>query len=240
MAQKNYKSLQKDIFISIILAICASIILTILAILTSRALLELVNTQPNLIDSANEYMFTIYLGLFATIFYNLSAHILRSLSDSKTPLIALIVSVLLNIGLDFLFILGFKLGVAGAGYATILSQFISEAGCWAYLLIKFPNARPNTSSLHFNFKELFLYIKISIPMAFQFSIIGIGLIIQQNAVNGLDEINNATSLIKDLYATSYVNACKINNFASGILQSLGLTMVAFCGQNYGAKKIDRI
>lgn len=77
-------------------------------------------------------------------------------------------------------------------------------------------------------------------MAFQFSIIGIGLIIQQNAVNGLDEINNATSLIKDLYATSYVNACKINNFASGILQSLGLTMVAFCGQNYGAKKIDRI
>lgn len=78
-------------------------------------------------------------------------------------------------------------------------------------------------------------------MAFQFSIIGIGLIIQQNAVNGLDEINNATSLIKDLYATSYVSACKINNFASGILlQSLGLTMVAFCGQNYGAKKIDRI
>ena len=142
--------------------------------------------------------------------------------------------------MDFLFILGFKLGVVGAGYATILSQFISGVGCWAYLLIKFPNARPNTSSLHFNFKELFLYIKISIPMAFQFSIIGIGLIIQQNAVNGLDEINNATSLIKDLYATSYVNACKINNFASGILQSLGLTMVAFCGQNYGAKKIDRI
>lgn len=100
MAQKNYKSLQKGIFISIILAICASIILTILAILTSRPLLELVNTQPNLIDSANEYMFTIYLGLFATIFYNLSAHLLRSLGDSKTPLIALIVSVLLNIGLD--------------------------------------------------------------------------------------------------------------------------------------------
>lgn len=148
--------------------------MTILAILTSRPLLDLVNTQPNLIDSANEYMLTIYLGLFATIFYNLSAHILRSLGDSKTPLIALIVSALLNIGLDFLFMLGFKLGVAGAGYAIILSQFISGAGCWAYLLIKFPNARPKPHHYILILRNYFYILKFLFQWLFNFQLSGLG------------------------------------------------------------------
>lgn len=238
---KDFEKVRKGIATSFLIAFIVGLVLTVISLLSSTALLKMINTSPSLFDNAKAYIDSIFAGILATIFYNLISHILRSLGDSKTPLIALIAAALLNVGLDFLFIATFKWGTAGAGWATVLSQFLSGFGCLIYLFYKYPYTKVKLKDFLLE-KEMTIYhLKLSIPMAFQFSIIAIGLIVQQSAVNSLDAIYNPMpNHVQDLYATAYVNASKINNFPSSILMALGTAMATYCGQNYGAKDIERI
>lgn len=238
---KNFENVRKGVATSFLLAFIVGLILTIVSLISSTSLLKMINTSSSLFANSKAYIDSIFAGILATIFYNLISHLLRALGDSKTPLIALVAAALLNVGLDFLFIATFKWGTAGAGWATVLSQFLAGAGCLIYLLYKYPYTRVKIKDFALK-KEMTLYhLKLSIPMAFQFSIIAIGLIVQQSAVNSLDAIYNPMpNHIQDLYATAYVNASKINGFPSSILMALGTAMATYCGQNYGAKNIYRI
>lgn len=235
---KDYDKLKKSVATGFILSAIISIILTIISLICARPLLELLKTSPSLMEHAYNYLITIFAGITVTVFYNIVCFILRAVGDSKTPLYALIIASVLNIGFDFLFILGFKMGTEGAGWATLLSQLISGLICIIYMFIKYPFLRLKKDDFKVNSNFVIRHLKISIPLAFQYSIIAIGLMVQQGAVNGLDKVDG--EVVSTLYATSYSAASKITGFGNTIISALGTTMATYCGQNFGAGNLDRI
>lgn len=231
---QHYDQMRRSIATSFTLSAVLSVLLTVGALVTAKPLLVLLNTSETLMPYAYDYLFTIFAGIAATIFYNLVCFMLRSIGDSKAPLIALIIASGLNIGFDFLFILVFKMGTAGAGWATLLSQFLSGVMCLIYMFRRYPFLRLKKADWQFSYPFAKKHLRIAIPMAFQFSIIAIGLMVQQSTVNGLDVAGS------DLYATSYSAASKIDNFGLSVLSALGTAMATFCGQNFGANDFPRI
>lgn len=227
---KNEAETRKSIAASIILSVIFAFILTIISLSLLKPFLHLMKTPENIFDDTYSYIFVIFSGLTAITFYNLFACILRALGDSKTPLIFLATACLLNIILDFVFILNFKTGVAGAGYATVISQFLSAVLCFLYSMKKFPIMRLRKSDWNLDAKFLIAHIKMGIPMALQYSIIAIGSLIVQSSVNSLG------STVVAAVSTS----TKIEQFVSTVLSSLGATMATYTAQNYGAGKHNRI
>lgn len=212
------------------LSAVATVVLTVLSALTARPLLRLMQTPTDLIDYAYDYIIVIFWGLGATVFYNIVSSIVRALGDSVTPLIFLIFASLLNVGLDFWFIADLHMGVAGAGWATVVSQLVSAAACTVYMFIRYPVLRVRLD--HFRLRRRFClrHLGVGLPMAFQFSITAIGVIVQQAALNTL-----GTAAV-----TAYTAASKTDNLATQSMFALGVTMATYCGQNYGAGAYRRI
>lgn len=228
---KDIKNMKRSMGTSYILSAVVSVVLTIIAVACCKPLLAMMDTLPEYFDYAYSYISTIFWGLSASVFYNLVSYMLRALGDSRTPLYFLIVASILNIGLDFLFILVFKMGVAGAGWATVFSQVLSGIACLLYMLKKYPQIRLSKDDFKTSWKMCWKHLRIAFPMGFQFSIIAIGIMIQQTAINGLQDT---------AVNTAYNAASKIDNFATLSLTSLGAAMATFCGQNYGAGKYQRL
>ena len=160
-------------------------VLTLLAVFGLRPLLQLINTPAEIIDEALIYIRIIGLGLIVTFSYNLCSNMLRAIGDSIMPLVFLIISSLLNIFLDILFITTFKMGVAGAAFATVLAQLVSTVLCVIYILrrtqILIPEAR------HFRY-DAELYKDVGgqgYAMALMGSIVSVGSIILQSGINFL-------------------------------------------------------
>lgn len=128
---------RRSVATSIILGIAVTIVMTAISVLAARPLLEIMKTPSDIIDDSYNYIIVIFEGIAAAVFFNLFSSILRSLGDSKTPLVFLIIASIINIILDFVFILTFKMGVAGAGWATVIAQFISGILCFVYSLKNF-------------------------------------------------------------------------------------------------------
>ncbi len=209
-------------------------VMTVLTCVFTRQILELLNTPEKLMDDASSYLFIIFLGLPFTVIYNECAAIARALGDSKTPFFYLVLSALLNVGLDILFIFGFGSGVCGAAIATIISQGISGVLCMVSLLTKYPVLHGEKSvgriSLRPDMKSCLTLIRIGLPMGLQSSITAIGSILLQTAVNGLDIV----------YVSAYTIAIKLKQLFIPEFDSVGTAMATYVGQNYGAGRNDRI
>lgn len=227
---KDYEKLRKCVANIIYLGAGISLILTVLTMLFTRNILEFLDTPSDIIDDAYSYIIVIFAGMSATMFYNILAGLLRALGDSRSPLYFLIISSALNIGMDFFFILVCHMGVMGAGLATILAQLISGLLCLVYIIkkstvlhLKRDDMKP---SLMLSKKLLYL----GLPMALQFSITAVGGLVLQKSVNNL--------------GSTAVASVSTGNKASMMLtqpmESLGIAMATFCGQNLGAGKIDRV
>ncbi len=215
---------------SIILSTGVTVVVTFISVLTARPLLVLMKTPSDIIDMSYEYIIVIFTGTAASVFFNLFSSILRSLGDSKTPLVFLIIASIINIVLDFVFILVFKMGVAGAGWATVTAQFLSAVLCFTYSLKKFPVLRLTKKDWKFSYRFAWLHLSVGLPMAFQFSITAIGTMLIQSALNVLGSTAVA----------AFTAGSKIDQFATLPLVSLGVAVATYCAQNYGANKIDRI
>lgn len=161
--------------------------------------------------------------------------ILRSIGDSLTPLLFLILSTFINILLDLLFIIIFKWGVAGAAWATVIAQFISFIGCFIYSLVKYDYLRFKLSDFKLNIKFILDHLRNGLPLAFQFSILAIGLIILQKGMIKFDTVEGVFDC-----KNGYGAAIKFNDFLMCPLNALGTAMLSFSGQNYGAKNELRI
>ena len=222
--------IRRSVATSLILSVGVTIVFTILSVFTARPLLELMRTPSDIIDDAYRYIIVIYYGIVAAVFFNLFSSILRALGDSKTPLLFLIVACAINIVLDFACILIFHMGVAGAGWATIIAQAVSAVLCLFYSLKKFPVLRLKKEDFAFSWRFAWEHLRIGIPMAFQFSIIAIGVMIMQAALNDFGSQTVA----------AFTAASKIENIVTQPLNSLGMTASVFAAQNYGAGKIARI
>ena len=134
---KDQTGLRKFVANSVWLSIVFAVIMTIVTCILCRQIMTWMRTPADIFEDANTYIFIIFIGIPATYLYNLVSGIIRSLGDSRSPLFFLIVSSVLNIGLDFLFILTFHMGVAGAAWATVISQAVSGIGCLFYMKHKF-------------------------------------------------------------------------------------------------------
>lgn len=215
---------------SIILSIFVTIVLTAIAVPAAKPMLQLMNTPEDILNDSHSYISVIFAGIVAPVFFNLFSSILRSLGDSKTPLVFLVAASIINIILDFVLILRFDMGVAGAAYATVISQLLSGLMCLAYSFKKFPILRLKRGDWKFSARFAWSHMRIGLPMAFQFSVTAIGVMILQSALNSLGSTAVA----------AYTAASKIDQLSTQPLVSYGVAMATFAAQNYGAGKPGRI
>lgn len=226
----NEAGVRCSVAVSTWLCALLTIALTALSTLTAKPLLLLMNTSSDIIDDAFRYIFIIFAGTGASVFYNMISSILRALGDSKTPLYFLIVASILNIVLDFLFILNFQMGVAGAAVATVVAQLIAGLLCLMYMVKRFPILRLKKPDWKFDTSLAFHHLRIGLPMALQFSITATGCMVLQAAINGFGSIAVA----------AYTAASKVQQLATQPMATFGITMATYTAQNLGANKLWRI
>lgn len=226
----DYVGMRKFVANCVWLGILFSAIMTTLTVIFCRDILQLMNTPTNIIDDAYAYIVVIFIGIPTVFLYNILSGIIRALGDSRTPVIFLAISSLVNIGLDLLFIIKFDMGVAGAAWATVISQGLSGVLCLIYMIKKFEILRISKEEWKPDLQMMGTLCGMGIPMGLQYSITAIGSVVLQTAVNGLGSV----------VVASITAANKIGGFLMCPFEAMGSTMATFGGQNVGAKKLKRV
>lgn len=228
--QKDFDGLRKFVGNMIWLGSIIGLVVTLTTTVLCRQILTWMDTPAETFDYAYNYIWVIFLGIPATMLYNLLSGIIRSLGDSRTPLVFLILSSLLNVALDIVFIVTFRMGVAGAGWATLLSQLISGVLCLGYMVRRFPVLHLSRDDLRLRGIYARHLLNMGLPMGLQYSITAIGSILLQTAVNGLGA--NAMAAVTAGSKVQLLCACPFD--------AIGTTAATFAGQNLGAEKPHRI
>ena len=227
---RDEKGLRKSVAMNILLNLAVGIIITVFACSLTMPLLKLINTPEEIIGQSFSYIFVIYLGILAIVLYNGCACVLRAVGDSKTPLYFLIISSALNIILDIVFIASFGWGVAGAAWATVISQGVSGIACFIWIIIKFPILHVKPADFKCSWAFIWKHLGTGLSMGFQFSITAIGTVVLEGALNKF----GATKI------AAYTAAQKVEQLVTVAAGVMGTTMANYAGQNLGAGKIDRI
>lgn len=227
---RDYDSLRKYVGNSAILSVIIAAFMAALTVIFARDILVLMKTPEDIIDLSYAYIVVIFAGIPATILYNILSSYLRALGDSIAPLIFLVISACLNIGLDLLFIIVFHMGVFGAAFATVLSQAVSGILCLIYICSKVELLHLHKDDWKLDKHYVNFLLMMGLPMGFQYSITAIGSVILQSAVNSLGSTAVA----------SMTAASKISIFMCCPFDALGSTMATYGGQNVGAGKLERL
>lgn len=227
---KDYRGLKKSFAASVVISLIVTIVLTVLSLVFIHPMLQLMQTPPEIIDQAQTFISIILLGIFASMSFNLLSNVIRALGDSRTPLFFLIIAVIINVVLDLIFIILFGMGVEGAAIATVIAQVSSSVLCLVYIKKKIPLLQLRKKDFSFDKEEIRVHLNAALPMAFQSSIIAIGAIVLQAALNSL-----GTDVVAAQAAAS-----RIDQFANQPMMSFGIAMATFSAQNYGAKEYGRI
>lgn len=227
---RDYVSMRRLVSVSLKLAGMMSVGMALITCLLCAFILRTMQTPENIFQDAYWYLLITFIGVPCTFFYNLLSSIIRALGDSKTPFWFLLFSTVLNVLLDLLCILVFHWGVAGAAIATVFSQGVSAVLCYFYMYRKFEILRMQPADKRFRPELARQLIFVGVPMGLQFSITAIGSIMLQSANNAL-----GTACV-----AAFTAAMRIKMFFLCMLESLGIAMATFCGQNYGAGKPERI
>ena len=227
---KNRKRLKKTFVAAISLGVLTTLALVLMLMIFLHPVLNLLHVPQAQFEMAYAYISVLIVGLFATLFYNLCANTLRAIGDALTPLIFLIVATVSNIGLDYLFILGFQMGVQGAAYATVLAQLLSVVLCLIRIFRKFPILHIQKEDFRFDRELMAEMYKSGLSMGLMSCLVGIGTILLQSAINTL-----GTTVI-----VAHTAARKVFELVSLPNSVLGSAMATYCGQNYGARRFDRI
>lgn len=227
--EKNYDKINKTIAMSAILSAAVAVVLTLAGILAARPLLELLKTPADIIDGAEVYLITMISGTLIVGAYNLSASILRAFGDGRSPLVAMIISAVLNVGLDLLFVFGFNWGIFGAAVASVASQLVSFVYCLVkikkldFVKLKKETFKPDMKLLG----ELFSF---GLPLALQYAVISVGGIVLQSTVN--------------IWGSTFIAGYTATNKVYGLLEStaiaLGTSCSTYFSQNYGAGQYSRV
>ena len=209
--------------------VCSLVLGSLTAILCPQ-IMQLLNTDASIIDSSVAYIRIIFAAIPVTMLYNMSGGILRSLGDSRTPVIFLAVASLVNIALDLLFILGFGMGVDGAALATVISQLVSGIGCVTVMVKRFPILHLTRDDRKLRPAYCRRLVLIGIPMGLQYSITAIGSVLITWSVNGI-----SVAAVAAMTA-----AAKLSMLFCCMFDALSTTMATFAGQNIGARKPQRV
>lgn len=226
----DYVDMRKYVANSVWLGIAFAGVMTVLTTWLCEDLLKLMRTPENIIDGSATYIWIIFLGIPATYLYNIVAGVIRALGDSKTPVMFLIMSSFINIGLDLFFIINLKMGVAGAAWATVIAQAVSGICCLIYMIKKFEILHIRREEWAPDSHMMKVLCGMGVPMGLQYSITAIGSVILQSATNTLGSVAVA----------SVTAASRICGFLGCPFDAMGSTMATYGGQNVGAGKLDRI
>ena len=219
-------SVTNGLYLSLIIAA----LITGAGLLFMRPLLVLMNTPEEIFDYALTYISTICAGIVCVILYNYCASLMRAVGNSLMPLIFLICSAATNVGLDLWFIVGFKMGTFGAALATVIAQGLAVIPCIIFIYAAMPALRPSKEDWKWNSAIIKEQLRYGIPMSIQYGITASGTVIMQSAFNTFDYI--AVGAI--------TAASKFQGIITMGMFSVGQTMAAYAGQNYGAKNMKRI
>lgn len=227
---KDERGVRRSVAAGVWISLMITIVLTAISVPFARQILELMQTPAELIEDAYKYIVIILAGIFASMLFNLLSNIIRALGDSKTPLLFLVIACILNILLDYGFILLLHAGVEGAAWATVIAQLISGLLCLIYIRWKIPMLHLTKEDWQVSGWEILQHIKVALPMGFQMSIIAIGAVVLQFVLNGLGAVAVA----------AFTAAQRIDQIAMQPMNSFGTTMSTYVAQNYGAGLIERI
>ena len=227
---KKPADLRKYVFNGYICSIVFAIVLTLASVIFCRRILIIMNTPADIIDHAYNYIVVIFIGIPTVFLYNMVSGVIRSLGDSKTPVVFLVLSSIINVVLDFFLILVCKMGVAGAGWATVTSQLISGLTCLIYMSKTYDILKGDKSERVLDRRFITNLCMNGVPMGLQYSITAIGSTILQAAVNTLGST----------YVAAMTAGSKMFNFTCCPFDALGSTMATYAGQNVGAAKIKRL
>ena len=224
------RAVRRSFAVCIVLSSVMTVLLTAVSVAFARPVLELLQTPPEILEAAHAYIIVISWGIGAAMLFNLLSNVLRALGDSRTPLYFLVLACVLNIALDLALILRFGMGPAGAAVATVASQLVAGLCCTAYVFKRFPILRLTRADWNMSRRYLWAHIRVALPMGFQASIIAIGAILVQFALNRLGAQSVA----------AFSAAQKIDMVATLPMMSFGITMATYVAQNYGARNLERI
>ena len=227
---RDYSTMRRYISVSLQLAAVMSVVIAVVTSILCGDILLMMRTPDIIFQDAYYYLLITFIGVPCTFFYNLLSSIIRALGDSKTPFWFLLFSAVLNILLDLFCILVLDWGVAGAAIATVFSQGVSAVLCYGYMMRHFHILRGTPDERKFNGALARTLMYIGVPMGLQFSITAIGSIMLQSANNAL-----GTACV-----AAFTAAMRIKMFFMCPLESLGIAMATYTGQNYGAGKPERI
>lgn len=227
---KDEKKLRSAVAHTLMLGIFISLLLTVFSVLFLPQIFSVLNIPSEHYESAYAYARIILLGMTASMIYNVCASILRAIGDTITPLIFLIVSSVLNVALDYILIAKAGMNVEGAAFATIISQIISAVLCFVYMLKKYGILRLNAEDFSLSADMVKDLMGSGLSMGFMNSFVAFGTVALQSSINTF-----GTNII-----VAHTAARKLTSFFMMPFAVFGMTMAAYCAQNYGAEKYGRI
>jgi putative MATE family efflux protein len=226
----NKDALKRTVAGAIVVGVLLTLFISVAASLFMTPLLKLINIPADIIEASYSYISILTAFLIITFTYNLCAGLLQAIGDSVMPLLFLIISSVLNIVFDIVFITSFKMGVHGAALATVTAQSISTFLCLFYIFKRSRILIPYKEHFHYDaslYKEL---ISQGFSMGFMMSIIGLGTVALQSAINGLGY----------LIIAGHITARRINSFCMMPMNTIGIALSTFVSQNKGANRLNRV
>lgn len=227
---KQDEGMKRSVTHAAYLTLAVGVILGAAAFFGARPLMKLLQAPPEILDQSVLYIQIVGGLMIGQTAYNGATSILRAIGDSKTPLYFLIFSSLLNVVLDLAFVLGLHAGVAGVAWATVISQIVSAVLCVGYMLKKYPKLCPDKEAWRLDTALLKDYLRIGLPMCVQSAVLSIGDMIITAVIN---------SHGADIVA-AYTIGSKVQNLATITFSNIAFSFSVYSGQNFGAKKYDRI
>lgn len=228
--RKQNSAIRSGVFMSSVLIGAVTLVITALFYALLDPIISALLVPEEIVPDMRTYLSWVFIGFFATFLYNYVSNLLRSLGNSTVPLIFLGVSVVLNVGLDLLFVIPFGWGIAGAAAATVIAQYISGIGIVVYLLAACPEYRPKRSDMHWDIKNFRSILSLSGLTCLQQSVMNLGILMVQAVVNSFGSVVMA----------AFAVAVKIDTIAYMPVQDLGNAFSVFVAQNHGAGQPKRI
>lgn len=227
---KDFSEMRRYVANALRLSAVLAVVVTILTCLLCTPILKMVNTPREIFSDAYIFLILQFAAIPFTFAYNLLAGFIRALGNSKQPFYFLIFSSIVNILLDFLFIIVCGMQVEGVGIATMLSQAVSGWLCYTYIKKKMELLIPKGEERRYNQRMALHLLNNGLPMGLQFSITAIGSIMLQSANNALGTV----------YVAAFTASMRIKYLFTCVFENIGVAMATYCGQNIGARQIQRI
>ena len=225
----NMEKMRKSVAGTLMLGLVISAVFTAFSLIFIKPILEILNTDKDLIPGALDYINIIFFGITITMIYNMLSGILRALGDTKAPLVFLAISSVVNVFLDYAMV--DKFGIKGAAWATVISQVLSAIMCIVYIIVKCPALHLKKQDFKITFQLLKQLFSSGFAMGFMLSFVDIGTVALQSAINSFDDTH---------IVAAHTAARKISGFLMMPYGAISATVSTFCSQNLGAGKIDRI